>query len=663
MEDADFSGYATRNGLLCSDGRTIEADAFAHQDKQKIPLMWQHRHNEPANVLGHAYLENREDGVYTYGFFNDTDSGKMAKQLLEHGDVNALSIFANGLKHKGHNVVHGDIKEVSLVLSPANPGALIDYVSLAHGEDSESTEAEIFTGLTFDDEINSINHSATTGDSPVATATDNKPDTNEEDETIQDVLDTLNEKQTDVVNYLVGEALAENKNNENKDTVEHGDVLAHIDSQIKEGFNSIMTGNVFENAAPAAVNKPTLTHSQIREIVADAREIGSLKKAFEKHLPDMLQHDGVSGVDYGIKDIDLLFPDAKSNADDPQFLSRQMEWVTVVLNGTRHTPFSRVRSTVADITADEARARGYITGNLKKEEVIKLLRRKTEPTTIYKKQKLDRDDVLDITDLDVVAFLKSEMRLMLNEELARAILLGDGRLESSDDKIDEERIRPIAKDVDLYALKTTLASNLSVEDTIDELIRARSGYRGSGQPVFFTTLPFLTDMLLHKDKVGRRVYDSITALQSALMVSQIVTVEVMEQEEEVVGIFVNLADYSIGADKGGELSMFDDFDIDYNQMKYLMETRVSGALTKPKSAIVVKRAAGTPATPVSPNFNGATNTITIPTTTGIDYQIDGETKTGSIVITKDTQVDAKAKDGYTIPTGTVTHWTFVHTAA
>jgi len=650
----DFSGWATKNDVLCTDGRTIKRDAFKHQDKKKIPLMWQHQHNNAENVLGHAILENRPEGVYAYGFFNDSDAGKAAKVMVEHGDVDSLSIFANGLKHNNKkDVLHGNIKELSLVLAGANEEAVIDYVAIAHGDgtyDELEDEAVIMMGLTFetDNELD-LEHADNSGGTVADTATKEK--------TVQDVWDSLDEEQQNVVSYLVGELVAQQAG----DTAQHGEdleddeetlsteeFLAHVDTRIQEGMSTIMA-NVFEQTGSTTDKTATLSHSELNAIFTDAQRSGSLRDA-------VLAHAGEAT--YGIEDIDLLFPDAKSVDNLPQFLSRQVEWVQLVIDGTRHIPFSRVKSVVADITAEEARARGYIKGNLKKEEVIKLLRRKTEPTTIYKKQKLDRDDILDITDFDVVAFLKGEMRLMLNEEIARAVLIGDGRSSASEDKIDEERIRPIAKDDDLYAHKHTLPANISVASRIEEIIRARSHYRGSGQPVLFTTLPFITDMLLEKDKVGRRLYASLDALAAELMVSKIVPVEVMETEEEVVGIIVNLSDYTIGADKGGEVSMFDDFDIDYNQQKYLMETRISGALTKPKAAVVLLRTVGTPVTPTSPSFNGATNTITIPTVAGVDYLIDGDVVTGNKVITRDTEVEAVAKDGNTIPSGTTTSWYF-----
>ena len=656
---ADFSGYATKNDLLCTDGRTIKGGAFQHQDQKRVPLVWQHQHNEPGNVLGHAILEDRRDGVYAYGFFNSSPSAAEARELIRHGDINALSIHANGLKQQGKNVLHGNIREVSLVLAGANPGAFIDNINITHGDTTVELddEAVIYTGLEIDteDDLDHADNKASSANTNSNTSGDTVAENTNSEKTVKDVFDEMTDEQKNVVYFMIGQALenpevkTEGDDNEgNDDEAKHAnfdpDTLTHA---IEEGFQNMT--NVFEQGTPAG-NAPSLSHAQVQAIVNDAQEVGSLKKAVLAHADA-----------YGFDNIDVLFPDAKTLANSPEMLSRRTEWVSTVLSGTKHSPFSRIKSVVADITADEARARGYVTGNLKKDEIVKLLKRTTEPTTIYKKQKLDRDDVIDITDLDVVAWLKAEMRLMLDEELARAILIGDGRDASSDDKIDEERIRPIASDNDMYTHRVTLSGSETTEEIIELLIRARANYRGSGQPVLFTTLPFLTDMLLVKDKVGRRIYDSMDALASALMASKIDTVEVMEQHPEVVGIFVNLSDYTVGSTRGGEVSMFDDFDIDYNQQKYLIETRVSGALTKPKSAVVVRRPEGTPATPVSPSFDGSTNTITFPRTDGVVYQIDGLPVTGTKTITKNTDVTAVPAEGYSFTSGSTTHWNFVFT--
>lgn len=649
--EADFSGYATKVGLKCTDGRVIHNGAFKDNDGGRVPLVWQHRHNEPINVLGHALLENREDGVYAYGFFNDTEYAQHAKTSVKNGDIKALSIYANELVQRGPNVVHGAIREVSLVLSGANPGAFIDNINLKHGDSIETLddEAIIYTGLELEHADNDTSKEEETN------VAENNTDTSSDDKTVKDVFDAMTEEQKNVVYFMIGQAIEGNDSDSDEDDeLEQSDnteALIHsINDTIQEGF-STMSRNVFDQSDAGTPGKNSLSHAQVEAIVNDAKKVGSFKEAFLAHAET-----------YGFEPIDTLFPDAKTLSNQPEMIARRSEWVAEVIGKTKHSPFTRIKTVVADITADEARARGYVKGNLKKEEIVKLLKRKTEPTTIYKKQKLDRDDILDITDLDVVAWLKAEMRLMLDEEVARAILLGDGRDAADEDKIDEDRIRPIVNDDPMYAHPVTLASNTGVDDTIEALIRGRAQYRGTGQPVFFTTLPFLTDMLLHKDKMGRRIYDGVDALASALMVSKIVPVEVMEQHEDVVGIFVNLSDYTVGADKGGQVSMFDDFDIDYNQHKYLTETRISGALTKPKSAVVVKRTAGTAATPVSPSFDGETNTITIPSVTGVVYQIEGIPVSGSETISSDTDVEAVADEGYYIPAGSTTHWNFAYNA-
>lgn len=656
--EPDFSGYATKSGLRCSDGRTIMPGAFADQDGTKVPLVWQHGHSDPNNVLGHAVLENRDDGVYAYGFFNDSDSANTARSLVKHGDITAMSIFANRLVEKSRNVMHGFIREVSLVLSGANPGALIDNVNIQHSDgytEYLEDEAVIYTGL----ELEHADQSTTNNVSQEET---NMPNNNGE-KTVKDVFDSMSEEQKNVVYYMIGAALedagvsgdAGNAPDDEEELAQSGfaaDGTPYISH--KEAFE--MTRNVFEmanqnNSGDSIQHSASLSHSDVEDIVKDARKTGSLKEAFLEHA-----------AEYGIEDIDFLFPDARSIESSPEFLKRRDEWVASVMGGIKKSPFSRIKSTVADITAEEARARGYVKGNLKKEEVIKLLRRKTEPTTIYKKQKLDRDDVLDITDLDVIAWIKAEMRMMLDEEVARAILIGDGRSEISDDKIDEEHIRPIAQDDPMYAHRVTVPADANAEAIIEALIRARANYRGSGQPTLFTTLPNLTDMLLLKDKMGRRLYTSQDALASELMAKEIITVEPMEQTD-IFAIYVNLSDYTAGADKGGEVSMFDDFDIDYNQHKYLIETRMSGALTKPKSAVVIRRQQGQLVTPKSPSFNSDTNTVTIPSVEGVEYTIEGIPVTGDEVITSTTEVDAHAKSGYTFEPNTVTNWTFVPTKA
>lgn len=564
----DFSGWATRNNIKCSDGRTILKDAFKHNDGQTVPLVWNHQHNESANVLGHAVLENREEGVYAYCTFNDTEAGKNAKLLVEHGDVTALSIYANKLKQNGSNVMHGTIREVSLVLAGANPGAFIDNV-IRHGEDCED-EAVIYTGeelvLQHADDQNNNDDKGDAG-------MDNKGE-----KTIQDVFDTLTEEQKNVVYALIGQAL------EDQSMAQSG----LDDDYLEFGGDEEMKHNVFEGKETEKEN--VLSHDAMETIFKDAKRYGSLKESFLAHADQ-----------YGIKDIEWLFPDAKNVNMPPDFIKRDDSYVQKVMRGVHHVPFSRIKSMHADITADQARAKGYIKGKLKKEEVFTLLKRTTSPTTIYKKQKLDRDDVIDITDFDVVAWLKMEMRMMLDEEIARAILVGDGRLSSDDDKINEMCIRPIATDADLYCVKAKVSvASAATEDEIAKafirtVIKSRKEYKGSGSPTLFTTEDILTNCLLLEDKNGRIIYDTVEKLATALRVKEIVTVEVMEgaktkveeQEKPLMALMVNLVDYYVGADKGGAINMFDDFDIDYNQQKYLMETRCSGALVKPFSAIAV----------------------------------------------------------------------------
>ena len=566
MKTFDFSGWATRNNLKCSDGRTIMKDAFKHNDGQTVPLVWNHQHNDPLNILGHALLENREEGVYAYCKFNETESGKNAKLLVEHGDISSLSIYANQLKQNGSNVLHGAIREVSLVLAGANPGAFIDAV-IRHGETSDE-EAIIYTGKNI-----SLYHSdEKKEDKPVD---EKKPDEKKDtEETVADVFETLNEKQKTVVYAMIGQALEEKEesedNNNNNDS---------------KGGNKVMKHNVFDKED--TTQKDVLSHSDMEAIFSNVRRYGSLRDAVLAH---------------GIENIDYLFPDAKNVTNTPQFIQRDMGWVQKVMKSVHHTPFSRIKSILADITEEDARAKGYIKGNLKKDEVFSLLKRTTTPTTIYKKQKLDRDDIVDIVDFDVVAWLKSEMRVMLDEEIARAVLVGDGRLASSDDKINEQNIRPIWTDADLYTIKApvTVAAAATADQKAKAFIRAtiksRKNYKGSGEPTLYTTEDVLTDCLLMEDTTGRVIYDSVSKLATALRVKEIVTVPVMENLSRVdngatyslMGIIVNLTDYNIGADKGGAVNMFDDFDIDYNAQKYLIETRCSGALIKPYSAIALE---------------------------------------------------------------------------
>ncbi len=559
----DFSGWATKNNLRCSDGRTILKDAFKHNDGQTVPLVWNHQHNDPLNVLGHALLENRESGVYAYCTFNDTEAGKNAKMLVEHGDVTALSIYANQLKQKGGNVEHGVIREVSLVLAGANPGAFIDSI-LRHGEASDE-EGVIYTG-----EMLVLAHADEEPKEEMKE--EDKKVEDKKEKTVQDVVDSMTEEQRNVMYALIGQAL------EGKD-VEH--------SNIENGGEDEMKHNVFENEN-VKDNQDVLTHAEEEAILRDAKRYGSLRES-------CLQH-GITNIDAA----GYLFPEYQNLNKEPDFIQRDMGWVSKVMAGVHRTPFSRIKSLQANITEDEARALGYIKGKAKKEEVFTLLKRTTDPQTVYKKQKLHRDDVLDITDFDVVAFVKREMRMMLEEEIARAILIGDGRLTSSDDHISDQHIRSIANDDALYAIHHQVTPAAETPEAlakamIRESLRARKDYKGSGEPTLFCSESVLTEMLLLEDANGRIIYDSVAKLATAMRVKEIVTVPVMEEaknnakDKTILGIIVNLRDYNVGADKGGAVSMFEDFDIDYNAQKYLIETRCSGALTKPYSAIVLEK--------------------------------------------------------------------------
>ena len=633
----DFSGWATKNDILCSDGRTIRHGAFSRDNGKTVPLVWNHRHDDVDEVLGHAMLEERPEGMYAYCSFNGTQRGQNAKEMVQHGDIVALSIYANQLKQRGGDVLHGAIKEVSLVLAGANRGALIDSI-MEHGEESIE-EAEIqFVGYgdieffhaeegedmdenydeelmhedddeesgdgetvqdvydTFTDKqkkvvsflVGKAVEDATKGgsgeDEEVKHADDDKNDDEDDgDETVQDVYNTLTDKQKKVVSFLVGKAI-EDKEDSN------------------EGGSEDMKHNVFAGDEMAT---NTLSHAEFMEINKVGRQMGSLKAAFESAIEEgFIEHaDPVAGVDYGIANIDYLFPDAKTINTTPEYIKRDTSWVDGVLAACHRTPFSRVKSIFADITEDEARARGYIKGKLKKEEVFSLLKRVTEPQTIYKKQKLDKDDIDDIVDMNVVAMVKAEMQLMLREEIARAILIGDGRLASSDDKIRETNVRPVYNDADLYTVKVpvNVAANATDDDIANALIRAavksRKLYKGSGNPTFYTTDEYITDALLVENQMGDRKYKSEAEVATAMRVKSLVAVEVMEgkkiaiteegttTEYPLIGVSVNLTDYNIGTNGGAKTDFFDDFDLDYNQYKYLYETRMSGALIKPFSAV------------------------------------------------------------------------------
>jgi phage head maturation protease len=680
MTDADFGGWATRHDVQCADGRTILPGAFQDQDGAIVPLVYQHGHTSNEDVLGHARLEyvppsdGNAGGMYAHAFFNKTPKGQMAKEQVEHGDLKFLSIFANDLREKARagvqhakDVMKGNIREVSLVLAGANPGAFIDHISFAHGEEGEfETAAVISMGLEVD-----LQDSLLHADGDAAS------DDNEE--TLQDILDTLDEKQSTAVNFLLSQALThsdleesssdagtdEAAANEGEAAGDAGDAPASDapadeapadneadavgdDDTNTDGDNATdaapgtdasgddnlqedtsMSHNIFDQSGTAGARpSASLQHGTtsledaLRAVVKDAKRNGSLKEALENYI----EHTGImvnGTLQHGVENLDYLFPDAKTIESSPAWIARRMEWVDKVLNGVRKSPFSRIKTITADITPDEARARGYIKGNFKNEEFFALSKRETTPQTIYKKQKLDRDDVIDITTLDVIAWLKAEMKVMLDEELAAAILVGDGRSIGDEDKILENHIRPIASDAELYV--TTVRVNTddadsTVEELVDAVIANRRYYKGSGTPTFFTTESTISAFLTVKDNFGRRLYSNLSEVAAVLRVSEVVPVEVMERVEDLVGIMVNLSDYTLGADRGGQATMFDDFDIDYNKLIYLIETRCSGALTQPKAAIVFRKvdAALELVEPQEPDFDG--DTVTVPTQTGVVYK-------------------------------------------
>jgi HK97 family phage prohead protease len=625
----DFKGYVTRYGVKCTDGRTILAHAFKGDDGEQIPLVWQHQHDDPTNVLGHLILRHVDDGVRVDGFFNDTEYGKQAKALVKHKDIKALSIFANQLVQKGMDVLKGKLREGSLVMAGANPGAFIDFINLQHADGSMSVaddEAVIYN----DSEIELvIEHAAGTasktvappkkvaapkGNMPKPTADNPDPDGDGDndlfdpkdgglgpDASVKDVLETMTPQQKQVVYAMIGSLQQSATNPDNQD---------------QKGDDPV-TRNVFDQTDAGKAGKSdehTLTHSDIQGIFAAAHKGGSLKAAVEEYA-----------LAHGIDDISTLFPYDQAVTATPEFISRRMEWVNGVLTGTHKTPFSRIRSWTADITFQEARAKGYIKGNLKKEEFFRIARRITTPQTIYKKQKLDRDDILDITEFDVVNWLQTEMRLMLDEELARAILIGDGRDVDDADKIDTANVRPIYGDDDMYVTPVQVAQSAittSADSIVDAVVNAMRFYRGSGNPTLFTTRIWLAKLLLIKDTLGRRIYATMEELQAALGVSNIVACEALESKPELIGLVVNLQDYTVGADKGGEVSMFDFFDIDYNQFKYLMETRVSGAMTKYRGALALTTftgAGGLLPDPAAPTFDEVTGIGTVPDPSGLHY--------------------------------------------
>lgn len=701
---ADFSGYATWHGVRCADGLTITANAFKHNDKKKVPLVWQHMHNEPANVLGHAILEYRPDGVYAYGFFNDTPTAKNAKNLVQHKDVEALSIYANKLQKQSMNVIHGEIREVSLVMAGANPGAFIDTVAIQHSDGTVKTldeEAIVYGGVELehsdDFELDSNLEFVKVED--IEHAENDEGENMPTEETLQDVVDSMTEKQRNVLNYLVGEAInteaahsdeegetsdataedttdtsegesgtseevdeegpednsdsseeTDDESTENNDSVQHD----------QEGTNMPQTRNVFEqNETKPSDDNYTLTHDDMRGIVQDSVRKGSMREAVKDFA-----------IKHGIEDIEVLFPDARSVNTTPEFLKRRTEWVAGVMDGTHHTPFSRIKSLMADLTFDQARAKGYVKGAMKREEFFKVSKRVTTPQTVYKKQKLDRDDIVDITDFDVVAWLKGEMRLMLEEEVARAVLIGDGRSMADEDKIFEDNIRPIATDHELY--NTTVNVNLddagsSPDEIVDAMIANRRHYRGSGMPTFYCSETVLATLLTAKDTLGRRLYSSVAEVATAMRVSRVVPVEAFESEEDLVGIMVDLRDYNIGTDRGGQVNLFDDFDLDFNQFKYLIETRLSGALVKPKAAITFRKVAGSDVliVPNEPTFDGTDITI-IDTANVVYTRTDTEavvTNAGSpytLAAGESLTIQATADSGFYFANDAEDSWTFTN---
>lgn len=674
--EPDFSGYLTKYGIKCTDGRTIQHQAFRSSDGTQVPLVWQHLHDAPDNILGYLSLKHMDDGVRADGFFNDTKSGQDAKKLVMHKDIIALSVYANQLVQKGLEVVHGLIREGSLVLAGANPGALIDFINLTHG-DGDATisedEAIIYSGEAIIlGSTPAVAHQAT---AVITGAPQAKPDlaqavtnlpavipaaqpvaqADDGSTTVNDVINSLTDIQRETVYALLGAAMSQGATGPDPSTT-----TAPTDPK----GDAQVTRNVFDQTGDGNASAgPVLSHSDVQTIFAAAHKGGSLKDAVEEWA-----------LAHGIQNIDLMFPDAKTVSDTPDWISRRQAWVAGVLGGTRHTPFTRLKSLWADITLDEARARGYVKGALKREEFFGITKRTTTPQTIYKKQKLDRDDILDITDFDVVQWLKTEMRIMLDEEVARAILIGDGRDVADPDKINEANIRPVLTDVDMFVTRVNVnlsdASSTN-EEIVDGVMSAMQYFQGTGTPTLYTARSWITKMLLTKDTLGRRLHSSITELADAMGVGNIVPVDVFESMTgSLIGIIVNLQDYAVGTDRGGEVTFFDDFDIDYNKFTYLYETRLSGALIKYKSAIVVNLTTSTMlAQPTAPTFVKATGVVTIPTMANVTYvSVNDTTGAESAALTAGAQaaiaagsqvhIRAKAGSGYTFPDNASSNWTF-----
>lgn len=652
----DFGGYATKYGVKCTDGRIIQSGAFKHDDGQKVPLIWQHQHNDTANILGHAILKHKNDGTYVECYLNNSTRAKEARELITHGDIDRMSIYANKLKEQGSNVIHGSIKEVSLVIAGANPDAIIDTINFKHGDlydDGTSAMVHVFDLVMPEEDEDPLEH-----------ADDDKAsEGGDEEKTVEDVFNTLNEEQKTVVYAMISEALEDSGEDDSEDEkLQQSD----MDDNTPEG-NSNM-GNVFDTTEQAP--KATLTHSQVNTILKDAEKIGSLKESVLQHADE-----------YGITNIDMLFPDAKAVDNTPEWISRRMEWVSGILGGVKRSPFSRIKSRSADITHADARAKGYIKGNRKKDEYFGLSQRITTPTTVYKKQKLDRDDIIDVTDFDVVAWIKAEMRVMIDEEFARAILIGDGRpTEDPDnpgqpnpDKIrdpqaltDGAGIRSIAHDDEFYAHPVTIPAHLRGDSIVDAFVRSRPKYKGKGTPTMYCREDFLTDMLLIKNKMGDDKYPTLERLATKLRVDKITVVDVLEDEDDLLAIVVNINDYTVGADRGGSLEFFDDFDIDFNQYKYLYEFRASGALTKHKTALVYRRGEGTQVTPTVPGFDVETGVMTVPSITGVVYTVEGAPVSAGAQDPVDAgdsvTVIAIPDEGYYFPHNIDVDWTFTRNA-
>jgi len=698
--EPDFGGYATKAGIRCSDGRVIKPEAFQHMDGKTVPLVWQHGHSATDNILGHAVLEARDDGVYARGYFNGTKNGQHAKMAVMHRDIESLSIYANQLKEMNKNVSHGNIREVSLVLSGANPGAKIDYVRIQHSSDPDDItelddEAIIHSGEGLD-----ISES----DEAIVASVEEKLEHAQSDgKTVKDIYDAMSDEEKSVLHYMVGVALDEAaKSNAMSQADTDADVVVHSDeadtadnpdttgsaeqTNTDEGIahqegNTNMARNLFEQQAADGAGTTeghSLSHADVTAIFEQGRKLGSLKAAVEQYV-DAVNAEGK--LQHGITNIDILFPDAKNITGAPELDKRRTEWVSSVLAGTRHTPFSRIKTFAADLTQDAARAKGYIKGNYKLEEWFGVTKRTTTPTTVYKKQKLDRDDMLDITDFDIVAFLKAEMRLMTEEEIARAILIGDGRGLSDEDKVKDPQgasdgagIRSILNDHEYFV--TTLYVNVddassTYDEVVDSVMDGMEFYKGTGTPTFYTTIPELNKFLKAKDTTGRRLYENRDQVAQALGVDKVVTVEPMKEISGLVGVIVNLNDYNVGTDRGGELTMFDDFDIDYNQQKYLLETRLSGALVRPKAALVIRKtaAANVLVAPVKPAFVASTGVVTIPSVTGVVYKgADGTTTLTAgaqtaLAAGASTTVYAVAASGYYFASTAEDSWSFTRPAA